>query len=65
MNVERKPLRRRQARPADARLEFLLVEGLTSGEELPLAQEFWTELRRDAAKVLARQKQSGKAHAKE
>jgi hypothetical protein len=49
MNPKRRPLCKTQARQADARLEALVVEGLKSGEEIPLAQQFWTELRRDAA----------------
>ena len=53
-----------QARPDDARLEALLVEGLTSGEEIRLAPEFWIELRRKAAKILASQKLPGKARLK-
>ena len=53
-----------QARLADARLEALIIEGLTSGEEIPLAQEFWTELRHDADKILARHRQPETARKK-
>jgi antitoxin ParD1/3/4 len=49
-------LRDAQAKEADARLEALLIEGLTAGEEIPLSPEFWIELKRDAAKMLARRK---------
>ncbi len=57
-------LRKEQANEADARLEVLLIEGLTKGKDIPLSPEFWSELRRDAAKVLAKQKQPGKARSR-
>ncbi len=49
-------LREAQTKEADARLEALLIEGLTTGEDIPLSQAFWTELKQDAAKILARRK---------
>jgi len=49
-------LREAQAKEADARLEALLIEGLTAGEDIPLSPEFWSELKQDAAKILARRK---------
>jgi antitoxin ParD1/3/4 len=49
-------LRDAQAREADARLEALLIEGLTKGEDIPLSPKFWSELKQDAAKILARRK---------
>jgi antitoxin ParD1/3/4 len=49
-------LRDAQAKEADARLEALLVEGLTAGGEISVSPEFWTELKQDAAKILARRK---------
>ena len=49
-------LREAQTKEEDARLEALLIEGLSTGEDIPLSPEFWSELRRDAAKILARQK---------
>jgi len=57
-------LRDAQAKEADARLETLLIEGLNTGEDIPLSQDFWSELRRDAAKILSRRSQRGKAHSK-
>lgn len=57
-------LREAQAKEADSRLEALLIEGLTTGESLPVSSEFWTELREDAAKILARHKQPGSAESK-
>jgi len=44
-------LREARARQEDARLEALLVEGLTSGEEAPLTKEFWRELKSEAAGI--------------
>lgn len=49
-------LRNAQAKEADARLEALLIEGLTTGEDIPLSPDFWSELKQDAAKILARRK---------
>jgi antitoxin ParD1/3/4 len=57
-------LREAQTREADARLETLLIGGLASGDEIPLSPEFWTELRREAAKILARHNRPGKARSK-
>ena len=45
-------LREARAREEDSRLEALLVEGLASGDEIPLTQEFWKELKRDAAGIV-------------
>jgi antitoxin ParD1/3/4 len=49
-------LRDAQAKEADARLEALLIEGLSKGEDIPLSPDFWSELKQDAAKILARRK---------
>jgi antitoxin ParD1/3/4 len=49
-------LRQAQAKEADARLEALLIEGLSTGEDIPLSPDFWSELKQDAAKILARRK---------
>ena len=49
-------LRDAQNKEADARLEAMLIEGLIAGEDIPLSPEFWSELRQDAAKILARRK---------
>jgi len=49
-------LREAQAKEADARLEALLMEGLSSGKDIPLAADFWSELKHDAARILARRK---------
>ena len=57
-------LRDAQTREADARLESLLLEGLTTGEDMPLSADFWSELRQDATKILARHGRPGKARSK-
>jgi antitoxin ParD1/3/4 len=57
-------LRDAQADEADARLEALLVDGLTKGKDIRLSPAFWNELRRDAAKVLAKQKQPEKTRSR-
>ena len=57
-------LRDAQAKAADARLEALLVDGLTAGEDIPFSPEFWSELKRDAAKILSRQNRHGKTRPK-
>ena len=41
-------LREAQQKEADARLEALLLEGLASGDPIPVTKEFWTELRAEA-----------------
>jgi antitoxin ParD1/3/4 len=57
-------LREAQAKEADARLEALLLEALSKGKDVAVSREFWMELRRDAAKILADRKKTGKARAK-
>jgi antitoxin ParD1/3/4 len=54
-------LRDAQKREAGSRLETLLLEGLaTSGDDLPLSQQFWAELKADAAQLLSRKHQQKK-----
>jgi antitoxin ParD1/3/4 len=53
-------LREAQAKDADARLQALLLEGLISGEEIPLTPDFWRQLKSDAGKILAAQRKSKK-----
>lgn len=55
-------LREAQAKEQDARLEALLLEGLASGEPVPLTKEFWAELRKDALR-LAKSRASKKKNA--
>jgi antitoxin ParD1/3/4 len=57
-------LRDAQAKEADARLEALLLQGLTTGEDIPLSPNFWSELRQDATKILSRRRKLGKVIAK-
>jgi antitoxin ParD1/3/4 len=49
-------LREVQAKEEDAKLEALLIEGLTSGEDIPLSREFWTELKAEAAELAKKHK---------
>ena len=49
-------LRDAQTKESDARLEALLIEGLTTGEDIPLSPDFWSELKQDALKILAMRK---------
>ena len=57
-------LRAAKEREDDARLEALLVAGLARGKDIPVTPEFWSELRRDAATILEKQKRPGKKRAK-
>jgi antitoxin ParD1/3/4 len=41
-------LRDAQREEEDARLEALLLEGLASGEDIPLTREFWKDLKAEA-----------------
>jgi antitoxin ParD1/3/4 len=49
-------LREAQAKEEDAKLEALLIEGLTSGEDIPLSRQFWSELRTEAAELARKHK---------
>jgi len=47
-------LRDAQQAEADARLEALLLEGLVSGDDVPLTRAFWSELKTEARQIAAR-----------
>jgi antitoxin ParD1/3/4 len=47
-------LRDARAKEEDAGLEALLVEGLTSGDDIRLTKEFWRELKGEAAQLAQR-----------
>ena len=49
-------LREAEAREEEARLEALLIEGMTSGKDVPLTREFRRGLRREAAGLTATNK---------
>jgi antitoxin ParD1/3/4 len=49
-------LRDAQKEEEDARLEMLLLEGLASGEDIPLNREFWKSLKAEARDVAAKHK---------
>jgi hypothetical protein len=44
-------LREAQAKEEDARLEALLLEGLTLGKDIPLTKEFWRALKAEARQL--------------
>jgi antitoxin ParD1/3/4 len=44
-------LREAQAKEEDARLKTLLLEGLTSGKDIPLTKEFWSALKAEASQL--------------
>ena len=54
-------LREARAKEEDARLEALLVEGLASGDELPLTQEFWKDLKHEAAGIARKHRRRKKS----
>jgi antitoxin ParD1/3/4 len=57
----RELIREDQKRRAMERLDSLLLEGLNSGDPLPVDSEFWTSLRREAlAKLETRKKTSAR-----
>jgi antitoxin ParD1/3/4 len=45
----------------EARLETLLLEGLASGEDIPLTREFWNELKTEARQIAAKHKRRKRA----
>jgi antitoxin ParD1/3/4 len=49
-------LREAQAKEEDARLEALLLEGLTSGKDIPLTKEFWSALKAEAGQLAQKHK---------
>lgn len=54
-------LRDAQQREEDARLEALLVQGLTSGgRDIPLTREFWRDLKAEAMDLVKKQRPAKK-----
>ena len=47
-------LREAQKGEEDSRLEALLLEGLGSGADIPLTQEFWKDLKAEARDIAAK-----------
>jgi antitoxin ParD1/3/4 len=47
-------LRDAQKEEEDARLETLLLEGLASGEDIPMTREFWRDLKAEARDIAAK-----------
>ena len=52
-------LRSAQKEEEDARLEALLLEGLASGDDIPMTREFWKDLKAEA-RGIARQHKARK-----
>jgi antitoxin ParD1/3/4 len=53
-------LRAERASAADARLEALLLEGLSSGKDIALTPDFWRKLKLDAARIVETSKVAAK-----
>lgn len=51
-------LREAQAKSADAKLQALLLEGLSSGPATEVSEEFWKELKVDAREILSKHRQA-------
>jgi len=49
-------LRDAQQAEEDARLEALLLEGLASGEDIPLTRKFWREIKTEARQISVKRK---------
>ena len=49
-------LREAQKEEEDGRLEVLLLEGLASGDAVPVTPEFWKDLKAEARKIAAKHK---------
>jgi antitoxin ParD1/3/4 len=49
-------LREAQKAEEDARLEALLLEGLASGDDIPLTRQFWKEIKAEARSIATKHK---------
>ena len=49
-------LREAQERERETRLDELLLEGLNSGNDIPLDEKFWKDLRAEASEMIAARK---------
>jgi antitoxin ParD1/3/4 len=49
-------LRDAQKQEEDARLETLLLEGLASGNDLPMTRQFWKEIKAEARGIATKHK---------
>jgi antitoxin ParD1/3/4 len=57
-------LREAQQKEADVRLEALLLEGLASGDPIPVDDKFWSELRTEAEHRVQARKTGNKTRKK-
>ncbi len=55
-------LREAQEKASDSKLEALLLAGLESGDDIPLSQKFWRELKAEARQRLVKKKRVHKMH---
>ena len=56
----RELIRSDQKRHAKEKLDAMLLEGLRSGDSIPLDEKFWDDLKREAIAKLAARKKSSK-----
>jgi antitoxin ParD1/3/4 len=49
-------LREAQEKERETRIEELLLEGLTTGEDIPLDKKFWKDLRAEAGEMIEARK---------
>ena len=57
-NVRRLPREAYQSE-ANSQMEALLIEGLTTGEHIPMSPEFWRKLKQEAKSLTPRTRVSG------
>ncbi len=50
-------VREAQERERETRLEELLAEGLASGEDIPVDDQFWKDLRAEAVQMIEQRRQ--------
>ena len=49
-------LREAQEKERDAHLQELLIQGLSSGDDIPMTNQFWKDLRSEAAHMIEERK---------
>ncbi len=57
----RELIREDQKRKAREKLEVLLMEGLTSGDSIPVNAEFWKDLKQEAVAMLESRQNASRA----
>ena len=51
-------IRKAQEEEADAKLQALLLDGLASGQDIELTQEFWKDLKTEATQLLKKRRKA-------